>query len=436
MAIEKRSGLKEAGLRVKGETSIPATEHFLLMSVSPDDGIPAGLPHMGHDIGFAGAILIDLMLCSRIEFNHSRVEAIDLAPTGHPFLDKALQKFNSVRKPLTLGKWLELLAEDAGSLKQTAFKRLTERGLIAINRRVLVNGFEAHSFPHTKNGVEQSLIARMVRSENLDLSEVLAVCVANACGMFDVILSKEQKERLDKEIERVVGANTVGEEVIETVEATSGACGIHGLSSSTITTGKNTQENNKAGNWEWRAFWFDQPLVIAPCYTVGFDETVEFKTSKVFDCYLLLPERRDNIKMRKRGLEVKTLIKSHHHYEAFRQKEVFKFPIEADDLSRVFPRISHGLGKVSDELELEATLRAHGYAPTRVNVEKVRNRVRLSDHLRLEFCKFTVEHRCYWSACIEGPDFSHVRTCVHNINPQAGQVMGYIDFLHRMIGDL
>ena len=44
------------------ETTIPATEHFLLMSLSPDDGIPAGLPDMGHDIGLAGAILIDLML--------------------------------------------------------------------------------------------------------------------------------------------------------------------------------------------------------------------------------------------------------------------------------------------------------------------------------------------------------------------------------------
>ncbi|SVE04412.1 uncharacterized protein METZ01_LOCUS457266, partial [marine metagenome] len=158
MAIPKRSELGEARSKgwpkVKEETTIPTTEHFLLMSLSlsPNHGTPAALTHMGHDIGFAGAILIDLMLYRRIGFHHSRVEVIDLAPTGHPFLEKALEKFHSARKVLTLGKWIELLAEDATSLKQTAFKRLTERGLVAIKRRALVNGFEAHFFPLTKNG--------------------------------------------------------------------------------------------------------------------------------------------------------------------------------------------------------------------------------------------------------------------------------------------
>jgi hypothetical protein len=37
--------------------------------------------------------------------------------------------------------------------------------------------------------------------------------------------------------------------------------------------------------------------------------------------------------------------------------------------------------------------------------------------------------------CVEGPDFGRVRACVHTINPLAGQVMGYMDFLHQMVGE-
>jgi hypothetical protein len=138
--------------------------------------------------------------------------------------------------------------------------------------------------------------------------------------------------------------------------------------------------------------------------------------------------------MRKDGLEVKELIESHRHYEAFRPKKVLKFPIKAGDLARVFPRLYGRSGKVSDEAELEAKLRAHGYAASHVDVEKLRNRVRLADDVRLEFCQFTVEHRTCWSACVEGPDFSRVHACVHTINPQEGRVMGYMDFLHRIVG--
>ena len=90
---------------------------------------------------------------------------------------------------------------------------------------------------------------------------------------------------------------------------------------------------------------------------------------------------------------------------------------------------------MSDEGELEATLAAHGYVPSRIDVDKVRNRIRLVGGVRLEFCEFTVAGGTYWSACVEGPDFGRVRNYVHSINPQAGRVMGYMDFLHRVVSD-
>ena len=77
--------------------------------------------------------------------------------------------------------------------------------------------------------------------------------------------------------------------------------------------------------------------------------------------------------MRKHGLEVKELIESpsplrglpaEGSAQVFRSKRV--------TLARVFPRLYGRSGKVSDEAELEATLRAHGYAPSHVDVEKLR----------------------------------------------------------------
>ena len=423
------------GSRTKDDTYVTIVERFLLMSLSRDDGVPASLPHMAHDVELAGAILIDLMLYSRIRFQRGCVELTDGAPTGYAFLDPVLQKIEAESKPMELGEWLELLAEDSSDLKHAAFERLADRGLVAVERRALVSGFEAHFFPHTKDSGKESLVARIACDDVLDPADVLAVCLANACGLFDVILSKKRKKRLAKRIRQLVDTNVVGKTMIEAVETASRASRQDVERSIPATTSKQSRQSKKANKWEWRAFWSARRPVVTPGDAAGLDGSVEFKATNVSDRYLLIPERRDNIKMRKNGLEVKQLIESHRHYEAFRPKKVLKFPIEADDLARIFPRLYGASVKVSDKAELEAALHTHGYVPTHVDVEKVRNRVRLVDDVLLEFCEFRVGNGTHWSVCVEGPDFGHVRAWVHTINPQAGQVMGYMDYLHRMVGE-
>ena len=412
---------------------ISVTESFLLMSLSCDSGVPAALPYMAHDIGLAGAILIDLLLDRRIRFQRDHVELISRQPTGHGFLNQALQELHRAGEPLNLGQGLELLAEDASNLQYAAFQHLTDLGLVSIKCRLLASGFEAHSFPYTKNGEKRSLIARISLNEVLDLRDVLAGNVADACGLFDVVLRKKHRKQLTNRIHQLIGTDYVGEEVIEMVEATS-QVGYHparGLAPTAAN--KRVQKNEKTNTWEWRAFWSDQAPVVTPSYGVALDSSVEFKTTNVSDRYLLIPGQRDNIKMRKHGLEVKQLIESHRHYEAFRPKEVFKFPIEVGDLTRVFPRLYGGLDKVVNENEFEAVLQTYGYAPSHVKVKKLRNRMRLADDVQLELCRFTLKRRTYWSACVEGPDLSCVRTCVHTINPQAGRVMGYMEFLDQVV---
>ena len=305
--------------------------------------------------------------------------------------------------------------------------------IAAVNGWALGGGFEAHSFPYTKNGEKRSLIARISLNEVLDLRDVLAGSVADACGLLDVVLRKKHRKQLTNRIHQLIGTDYVGEEVIEMVEATSqvGYRPARGLAPTAAN--KRVQKNEKTNNWEWRAFWSDQAPVVTPSYGVALDPSVEFKTTNVSDRYLLIPGQRDNIKMRKHGLEVKQLIESHRHYEAFRPKEVFKFPIEVGDLTRVFPRLYGGLDKVVNENELEAVLQTYGYAPSHVKVKKLRNRMRLADDVQLELCRFTLKRRTYWSACVEGPDLSCVRTCVHTINPQAGRVMGYMEFLDQVV---
>ena len=439
MAKSKTRGLDEIvrldGSRTKDDTNVTIAERFLLMSLSHDDGVPASLPHMAHDVELAGAILIDLMLHGRIRFQHSCVEPIDRAPTGYAFLDPVLQKIHSASKRMELSEWLELLAEDSSDLKHAAFEHLADRGFVVVERRALVSGFEAHFFPHAKDHGEEALVARIACGEVLDQEDVLAVCLANACGLFDVILSKKRRRRLAKRIRQLVDTNIVGETMIEAVEAASRASRQNAKHSIPTATGKHSRASKKANKWEWRAFWSNRRPVITPGDAVGLNGSVEFKATNVSDRYLLIPERRDNIKMRKNGLEVKELIESHRHYEAFRPKEVLKFPIEAGDLARIFPRLYGALVKVSDKAELEAALRTHGYVPIHVDVEKLRNRVRLVDDVLLEFCEFTVGNGTHWSVCVEGPDFGRVRACVHTINPLAGQVMGYMNFLHRVVGE-
>jgi hypothetical protein len=438
LAKSKDSGLDEIERRddahADGDAGATIAERFLLLSLSRDDGIPASSPHLAQDLALAGAILIDLERAHRIRFHHGRVELVDWEPVGQHFLDRALQKIHLTSDPLGIDRWLGLLAEDASDLKHAAFERMAERGLVIVERRELVSGFEAHFFPHVKTAGERSLIGRMARSEPLAPLDVVAVCLADACDLFEAIVSEKRLRRLAERIRQLADINTVGEPVTEAVHAASRA-GRKDAKRTAAAIARQDGESESTANWEWRAFWSDRRPVITPGDALGLDGSVEFKATNVSDRYLLIPERRDNIKLRKNGLEVKEIIESYRHYDAFRPKQVLKFPIAARDMARIFPRLFGATENVANEDELEATLSAHGYVPSRVDVEKVRNRVRLVDDVRLEFCEFTVGKGTYWSACVEGPDIGRVRACVHTINPQAGRVMGYMDFLHRVISE-
>ncbi len=411
------------------------TEEILLLLLDGEDGAPAVTPPMSLEHALAGAVLIDLMLRQRIEIEHEHVRLVDWEPTGLAFLDRSLRNLHAGGEPRRIVDWIPSIAEDASEIKHAAFESLVRRNVLDVEETPLVPDFSAHRYRGVESAADDQkhdrLLDSLVSGEKLGTSDLTTIGLANACGLFEIVLGKKKRRSLRAKIEQAAPVDSKIEPVLRSVEL---LCRSQATDSPSMADAKTSRSRDapRTNNWEWRAFWTEDTPVFAPASTLARRPTEDYKRTRVTDRYLLVPERRDNIKVRKNGLEVKQQIETYRQFQAFRPKQVFKFPIRADGMTEIFPRM-YGLEEEIGDLDaLEAVLKRFDYRPRWLETTKTRYRLRVDDDSQIEFCTFEAAGRHFRSACIEGPDHARVLALVHSVNPRSARVMGYIDFLHRV----
>jgi hypothetical protein len=181
--------------------------------------------------------------------------------------------------------------------------------------------------------------------------------------------------------------------------------------------------------WEWRAFWSD--AATAPPVDQVLGEAGGCKRQRFVDRYLVVDSCRDNIKVRKSTLQVKQLVDEHDHFEAYRAKRSFSFPLSKRELSGIFPRLPGPDRDLSATEEVISALTELGQQPRCYDVlkERYKRKVRGLAH---EWTKLKIGRWRLWSVAVAGTELKRVADAVATLPDDFALLGGYTQLLLQL----
>jgi hypothetical protein len=184
--------------------------------------------------------------------------------------------------------------------------------------------------------------------------------------------------------------------------------------------------------WEWRSFW-PQSVKEIILFQAGFTSFTweDFTYHPFEDIYFIIKGCPLNLKIRKDKLFYKPLVEEYNKLLAFSYKQKIKFPLLWKDLYPLTPRAQLFKNSIFSPEELAHYLEKSGYQVTLFPVKKDSYRCKVSETLQIELTHLHIGTRTWYSVCIEGLDENQVRECAYLTITQAGEVMGYVEFLDK-----
>lgn len=183
--------------------------------------------------------------------------------------------------------------------------------------------------------------------------------------------------------------------------------------------------------WEWRGFWIDKGPTLVQASEMYRQRMEDFSFTEMVDEYLLVEGLPENLKIRKKALELKRPLESQEGYTAFSPKRTFPFPLSAADVKELFPKLNGAARAIDSTEALQRILSEKGIKSHIIQVKKKRFQVKLQSQVKVEFCTLNFNGRKYLSACVEGPDFDLTHAHSHNFVTEGVLVMGYVPFLKQ-----
>jgi hypothetical protein len=175
------------------------------------------------DCGLAGAVLLELTLAGRIDVIDSKVRVLDTAPTGEPLTDGALVRIARERKARKPEWWVGKLRS---GLRVGLVARLTERGVLRLERHRVMGLFPVRRYPSVDPALENAARARLelavVKGVEPDARTAALASLLDACGLakrtFPELDRRQLKARM-KEINEGQWAGAAVRKAIQSIHA-------------------------------------------------------------------------------------------------------------------------------------------------------------------------------------------------------------------------
>ena len=197
---------------------------LLLLDDERGDLTPSFTPR-SLDVVLAGAVLMELALEDRIDTDLAHLTVVDPTPLDDALLDPTLADIARTAEAHDPGFWIARTAERGHAIRDAVLARLAERGILEaegdgpvfLSRRV----FRARRYPNIKGRAAEEVRLRIMRvlfSEEVpDPRDVVLICLADACGIFEAILSASERVEAQERIEVVRKLDLIGQAVTQAV---------------------------------------------------------------------------------------------------------------------------------------------------------------------------------------------------------------------------
>ena len=195
-------------------------EEIILLLLRDEDGRFIQIPTWSMDYAIAGAVLMDLALENRIDTDLHNLVLIDETPTGDSILDEALAKIAAAGSHDTR-HWVEEVSRSGAAIRDEVLERLVEKGILEHQDDRFLWVFRSRRYPSVDGTVEREVKLRILNvlfsDEIPDPRDQVIICLADACGIFPRLLSRQEHTRAADRIAQVSQLDLIGQAMSQAI---------------------------------------------------------------------------------------------------------------------------------------------------------------------------------------------------------------------------
>lgn len=201
-------------------------EEIILLLLDEERGeLAPNLPPHSLHIVLVGAVLMDLALEGRIDTDLKQLILADSTPLADDLLDPTLAAIAGSSQVRDARFWIAHEAQRGDDIRDKALARLTQRGILESESE----GFfffsrlvsRARRYPMLEGKTAEDVRLRVMRvlfSDDIpDPRDIVLICLADACGLFERILSKSERAEVQERLELVQKLDLLGQSVTEAI---------------------------------------------------------------------------------------------------------------------------------------------------------------------------------------------------------------------------
>jgi Golgi phosphoprotein 3 len=194
-------------------------EEILLLALDDEKGSFVPLPRDALEFALTSAALMDLALQGRIDSDLDQLVLVDATPLGDDILDPLLAAIARSDETYNAKRWISVVARDAEPIRERALERLVQRGILERKEQKLLWVLGQRRYPvvdATESREVKLRILEIVLSDEIpDLRDVVIIALADACQLFDSILSPRELRAARPRIAQVVKMDLIGQALVK-----------------------------------------------------------------------------------------------------------------------------------------------------------------------------------------------------------------------------
>jgi len=199
--------------------TITLLEKFLLLSI---DSRTKQMYPLKPDVlnrAVAGAVLMDLALRNRIDNDLKDMFTVDPTPIGDSILDPVLQTMAQapVLMPHPTSHWLKYFYDESDALKEKAFQRLEERGLLRRHSSGILWMFGLHRSPDVDerkiNELKSEILGVLYSNKVPSLHDILLIGLVESSGLFEFILNGTERKDTASRIAEIAHMDLISQAI-------------------------------------------------------------------------------------------------------------------------------------------------------------------------------------------------------------------------------
>ncbi len=158
---------------------------------------------------------------NRIDTDLEHLILVDPTPTGDSLLDAALADIEAGEKGDTR-YWVERTAKSAPEIREEALARLVSVGILERQEDRFLWVFRSRRYPAIDGKAEREVKLRIMGTlfsdEIPDPRDIMIICLADACGIFNELLSKRELEQAASRIQQVRRLDLIGQAMSQAID--------------------------------------------------------------------------------------------------------------------------------------------------------------------------------------------------------------------------